>query len=86
MIVRKYCERKRARGSIFAKGKNKKDLMQEFRSGAAEGIGTDVGLSRSTVPTKSGPKRQVRWEICGARGREEKTRSGCEIAEVGCGP
>jgi hypothetical protein len=56
MIVRKYCERKRARGSIFAKRKNKKDLMGEFRSEMADGIGTDVGLDRTTVTAKSGPK------------------------------
>jgi hypothetical protein len=55
MIVRKYCERKRARESIFAKRKNKKDLMGEFRSEVGIGIGTDVGLGRSRVPTKSRP-------------------------------
>ena len=35
MIVRKYCERKRARMGIFAKEKNKKDLMEPFRTEAA---------------------------------------------------
>src|ERR1700722_14311178 len=33
MIVRKYCEWKRAKTIIFAKEKNKKDLMREFRTG-----------------------------------------------------
>jgi hypothetical protein len=37
MIVRKYCERKRARARNFAKRKNKKDLMKEFRSEVADG-------------------------------------------------
>ena len=37
MIVRKYCERKRARVSILAKEKNKKDLMDEFRSEVEDG-------------------------------------------------
>jgi hypothetical protein len=37
MIVRKYCERKRGRARILAKRKNKKDLMEEFRSEVADG-------------------------------------------------
>jgi hypothetical protein len=37
MIVRKYCERKRAAACILAKEKNKKDLMEEFRSEVAGG-------------------------------------------------
>jgi hypothetical protein len=73
MIVRKYCERKRARGSVFAKGKNKKDLMEEFRSEAAGGIGTNVGLSRSTVPTKLGPRDRYGGRYVG-RGEERRKR------------
>jgi hypothetical protein len=73
MIVRKYCERKRARGSVFAKGKNKKDLMEEFRSEAAGGIGTNVGLSRSTVPTKLGPRDRYGGRYVG-RGAERRKR------------
>jgi len=57
MIVRKYCERKRSRVGIFAKEKNKKDLMDEFRSEVKAGISTNVGLNRKIVPTKYGPKR-----------------------------
>jgi hypothetical protein len=37
MIVRKYCERKRRRAGIFGKRKNKKDLMDEFQTEAADG-------------------------------------------------
>jgi hypothetical protein len=36
MIVRKYRERKRAQVGIFAKEKNKKDLMESFRTEAAD--------------------------------------------------
>ena len=36
MIVRKYRERKRAQVGIFAKEKNKKDLMESFRTGVAD--------------------------------------------------
>jgi hypothetical protein len=37
MIVRKYCERKGAGARIVAKRKNKKDLMEEFRSDVGDG-------------------------------------------------
>jgi hypothetical protein len=36
MIVRKYCERKRREASISGKRKNKKDLMNEYRSEVAD--------------------------------------------------
>jgi hypothetical protein len=50
MIVRKYCERKRARVSNLAKRKNKKDLMEEFRSEVA-----DEDWYRSGTRQKYGP-------------------------------
>ena len=56
MIVRKYCERKRGRGSIFGKRKNKKDLMGSSEVKWQMGISTNVGPGRNAVPTKSGPK------------------------------
>jgi hypothetical protein len=57
MIVRKYRERKRGKEEIFGKEKNKKELMDEFRSEVERRISTDVGLDRKIVPTKYGPKR-----------------------------
>ncbi len=46
MIVRKYCERKRADESICVKEQIKKDLMAEFRSEVRERDWYQCGTNR----------------------------------------
>jgi hypothetical protein len=55
MIVRKYCKRKRGKQKSHAKGKNKKDLMEEFGKKERAGLVPMRDCLRSTVPAKSAP-------------------------------
>lgn len=55
MIVRKYCERKRAEESYFGKEKIKKDLMEEFRSEAGDGDWYQCGTRWGDGPNEVRP-------------------------------